>query len=117
MKLWVPEGFVSNVMSDRSAPSSPETGRQATVPVRSPRTSIILAELARQRRLERRQRRLKRQWRRQAWAQVRAWLYALSQWPFEAIRTQEAPEVRFSGTMPLVYAQQPSSQALGSTLS
>jgi hypothetical protein len=32
----------------------------APVPVRSPRTSILLAELARQRRLERSQRRLKR---------------------------------------------------------
>ena len=47
------------------------------VPVRSPRTSIILAELARQRRLERQQRRLKRGQRRQAWAQVAARLGAL----------------------------------------
>ena len=47
---------------------------QPPVPVRSPRTSIILAELARQRRFERRQRRLKRQERRRAWARLAAWL-------------------------------------------
>jgi hypothetical protein len=41
---------------------------QTATPVRSPRTSIVLAELARQRRLERRKRRLERQRRRQAWA-------------------------------------------------
>jgi hypothetical protein len=56
-------------MSAFSASSSPEAGSEppATAPVRSPRTSIILAELARQRRHERRQRRLKRQQRRRAW--------------------------------------------------
>jgi hypothetical protein len=55
-------------------------------PRRSPRTSLILAELARQRRLERRQRRLKRQQRRQAWA----WLTALGRGPFEAMRSLAA---------------------------
>jgi hypothetical protein len=54
---------------------------QAAVPVRSPRTSIILAELARQRRLERCRRRLKRQQRRRAWAQWAGWLAALGRWP------------------------------------
>ena len=63
-------------MSDPSAPSSPETGPKATVPVRSPRTSIILAELARQRRVERCQRRRKRQQRRRTWARRLAWLAA-----------------------------------------
>ena len=66
-----------------------------TVPVRSPRTSMILAELTRQRRYERRERRLKRQQRRRAWARVRTWLAALGQEPF-------------AGTAPLVYALQPS---------
>jgi hypothetical protein len=74
---------------------------QAAVPVRSPRTSVILAELARQRRLQRRQRR------RQAWARLRAGLVALGQWPFEPIRTYALPGLLFAGTMPLVYALQP----------
>jgi hypothetical protein len=52
----------------------------APVPVRSPRTSIMLAELARQCRLERSKRRLKRRQRRRAWAQVVAWLGALGRW-------------------------------------
>jgi hypothetical protein len=74
------------------------------VPVRSPRTSLILAELARQRRHERRQRRLKRQARRCAWARVSAWLAALGRWPFESARTHAAPELLFAGSTPLVYA-------------
>jgi hypothetical protein len=52
----------------------------APVAVRSPRTSILLAELARQRRWERRQRHLKRRQRRRAWAEVAAWLGALRRW-------------------------------------
>lgn len=76
--------------------------------MRSPRTSIILAELARQRRLERCKRRLKRQRRRQAWARLRTGLAALGQWPFEPIRTHALPGLLFVGTMPLVYALQPS---------
>jgi len=81
---------------------------QAAVPVRSPRTSVILAELARQRRLQRWQRRLKRQRRRQAWGRLRTGLAALGQWPFEPIRTYALPGLLFAGTMPLVYALQPS---------
>ena len=52
----------------------------APVPVRSPRTSIILAELARQRRFERYKRRLKRRQWRCAWTQPAAWLAALGRW-------------------------------------
>jgi hypothetical protein len=74
---------------------------QAAVPLRSPRTSIILAELARQRCLERRQRR------RRAWARWTGWLAALGRWPFEPSRTPAAPGLVFPGTMPLVYALQP----------
>jgi hypothetical protein len=80
---------------------------QTAAPVRSPRTSLILAELARQRRLDRRQRRLKRQRRRQAWAQVRAWLRAVSRWPLEAMRTRPAPGLRFPEAVPLAYALRP----------
>jgi hypothetical protein len=80
---------------------------QTAAPVRSPRTSLILAELARQHRLERYQRRLKRQRRRQAWARVSAWLDALSRWPFEAIRRGAAPGLRFPEAAPLVYALRP----------
>ena len=47
---------------------SPSLRPKAVTPVRSPRTSIILAELARQHRYERRRRRCKRQQRRRAWA-------------------------------------------------
>lgn len=68
---------------------------ETAAPVRSPRTSIVLAALARQCRLERRQRRLKRQRRRQAWARVTAWLDALSRWPFRAMRMRPAPGLRF----------------------
>ena len=77
---------------------------QTVVPVRSPRTSIVLAELARQRRLERRQRRLKRQRRRQVWARATAWLHALGRWPFEAIRTRPGPGLRLPEALPLAYA-------------
>jgi hypothetical protein len=77
---------------------------QTAAPVRSPRTSIVLAELARQRRLERRKRRLKRQRRRQAWAQVTAWLCALGRWPFEALRRRTTPGLRLPEAVPLVYA-------------
>jgi hypothetical protein len=70
---------------------------QPTLPVRSPRTSIILAELARQRRWERQQRRK---------ARVRraAWLAALfSRKPFDLVSVQRPPCVTFSGAMPMVY--------------
>jgi hypothetical protein len=77
---------------------------QTAAPVRSPRTSIVLAELARQRRLERRARRLKRQRRRQAWARVTAWLYALGRWPFEALRRHTTPGLPFPEPVSLAYA-------------
>jgi hypothetical protein len=69
---------------------------QAAVPVRSPRTSLILAELARQRRHERRQRR-------EARVRRAAWFALFDRRPFELVRTQAAPEVVFAGAMPLVY--------------
>jgi hypothetical protein len=80
---------------------------QATVPVRSPRTSLILAELARQRRLERYQRRCKRQRRRRAWARWMGWLAASGRWPVEPSGTPGALGLIFHGTVPLVYALEP----------
>ena len=82
---------------------------QTVVPVRSPRTSIILAELARQRRLERCKRRLKRQRRRQAWARVIAWFRVFGHWSGEPRGAQGVPAAGLSlaGAMPLVYAPQP----------
>jgi hypothetical protein len=78
----------------------------APVPVRSPRTSILLAELARQRRLERSKRRLKRRQRRQAWARWMGWLAAFGCWPAEPPGTPAALGIVFPGTVPLVYALQ-----------
>jgi hypothetical protein len=95
--------MMSTACPDRSLSLRFETA----APVRSPRTTLILAALARQRRLERSKRRLKRQRRRQAWAQVRAGLDALSQWPFETIRRCAAPGLRFPEAVPLVYALRP----------
>jgi hypothetical protein len=80
---------------------------QTVAPVRSPRTSLILAELARQRPLERWQRRLKRQRRRQAWTQVMGWLYTLSRGPFETIRRCAAPGLLLPEAVPLVDALRP----------
>jgi hypothetical protein len=77
---------------------------QTAAPARSPRTSLILAELARQRRLERRQRRLKRQRRRQAWARATAWLRALGRWPFEALRRRTTANLPLPEPVPLAYA-------------
>lgn len=74
------------------------------VPVRSPRTSLILAHLARQRRHERRKRRLKRQRRRRACARVNTWWASLGRWPFEPERTAVLPGLLFAGSMLLVYA-------------
>jgi hypothetical protein len=74
----------------------PSFRAQAAAAVRSPRTSLILAELARQRRHERRQRREGR-------VRRAAWLALLDRQPFESIRTQPTPEVVFLGAMPLVY--------------
>jgi hypothetical protein len=93
--------------------TAPSTARplplrpEIAVPVRSPRTSIILAELARQRRDERRQRRLKRQQRRHAWARMTAWLTALGQGHFGSLHTQATPGLLFVETTPLVYTLQP----------
>jgi hypothetical protein len=87
-----------------SASASNDPLPPAAAPVRSPRTSIILAELARQRRLERRQRRLRRQRRRQAWARCMGWLAALGVRRFEPIGAPVAAGLIFVGAMPLVYA-------------
>jgi hypothetical protein len=80
---------------------------QTAAPARSPRTSLLLAELARQRRLERFERRLKRQRRRQAWARVTAWLHALGRWPLEALCTHGAPGRPLPEAVPFVYALRP----------
>ena len=86
-----------------STPSPPNAGHQAAVPVRSPRTSIILAELARQRRYERRQRRLRRLQRRRAWARRLAWLTAFGRKPLGLARADAAPcLLLFAGIMALV---------------
>jgi hypothetical protein len=69
-----------------------------TLPVRSPRTSIILAELARQRRWERQQRRKARARRRAAWMAL------FSRKPFDLVSVQPPPHVTFAGAMPMVYA-------------
>ena len=90
-----------------SATTRPSWSPQLAVPMRSPRTSIVLAELARQRRWERCRRRLKRQRRRQAWARVTAWLHAVSRWPFEALRARPAPGLRLPEAVPLAYAWRP----------
>jgi hypothetical protein len=69
-------------------------------PRRSPQTSLILAELARQRRWERRQRRQSR-------ARRARWLTFFDRRPFESIRTHgEPPVLLFGATMPIVYAWQ-----------
>ena len=93
-----------------SAPSPLTSLPQAAVPVRSPRTSIVLAELARQRRLERCKRRLQRQRRRQAWARVIAWFSAFGHGFGEPRGAQGAPAAGlfFAGALPLVFAPQPS---------
>jgi hypothetical protein len=77
---------------------------ETAAPARSPRTAIVLAERARQRRLERRKRRLKHQRRRQARARVTAWLRALGRWPFEALRRRTTPDLPFPEPVPLAYA-------------
>ena len=84
-------------MTAISASTPAATLLQSTLPVRSPRTSIILAELARQRRWERRERRKAR-------ARRAAWLAALfNRKAFDLIRVQCPPHVIFSGPMPIVY--------------
>jgi hypothetical protein len=94
-------------MSVLSAPESPKAGSQAGAPVRSPRTSIILAELARQRRYERRLRRLKRL-RRRAWGRRLAWLIAFGRKPLDSVRTNAVPcFLLAAGILPLVYLLAP----------
>src|SRR5690242_14562346 len=95
--------------------ASPQTASSpAAVPVRSPRTSLILAELARQRRLERCKRRLQRQRRRQAWARWMGWFSAFGHGPGEARGPQGAPAARLclAGALLLVAAPQPCWQGL-----
>jgi hypothetical protein len=66
------------------------------LPRRSPRTSIILAELTRQRRYERCRRR-------QARARRAAWLAWLDRRPFDSACAQRLPGLAFTGGMLLVY--------------
>jgi hypothetical protein len=66
-------------------------------PRRSPRTSLVLAALARQRRWERRQRRAAR-------ARRAAWFALLDPAPFDSIGACAALGVSFAGSTPLVYA-------------
>ena len=96
-----------HMITAASTPSLLPVLPEAVVPIRSPRTSIILAELARQRRLERRQRRVKRRARRRVWARWSGWLGALGHWPFEPIGAAAVPGLVFVGAMPLVFALQP----------
>ena len=79
---------VSNPLAPFSHPALPQ---------RSPRTSIILAELARQRRYERRQRR-------EASARRNAWLAWLDRRPFDSACMQRLPGLAFAGAMLHVYA-------------
>lgn len=84
------------ISASASAPAT--VVAQPNLPVRSPRTSIILAELARQRRWERRQRRMAR-------ARRAAWLAALfNSKVFDLTCVHCPPRVTFWGVMPVVYA-------------
>jgi hypothetical protein len=79
-----------------SASASANALTPTALPVRSPRTSIILAELARQHRWERRQRRKAR-------ARRAAWLALFNPQPFNLVHVQCPLRVNFSGAMPVVY--------------
>ena len=82
----------------RKIPSAPNPPLSPP-PMRSPRTSIILAELARQRRSERR-------WR--CGARLRAALVTLlDRSPFDLICSGSTPGVVFLGTTPIVYVFSP----------
>jgi hypothetical protein len=70
---------------------------QTAVPLRSPQTSITLAEAARQRRRERRQRR-------QGRARRAAWFARFDRRPFDLVCTRATPGIVFFGTAPLVYS-------------
>ena len=80
---------------------APDPIAPAIVPVRSPRTSIVLAELTRQRRLERRQRRAKRQRRCRAWTH---WLAVLGRGPLELDRVQSPQTPCFTAATPRIGA-------------
>jgi hypothetical protein len=113
LKLCPPDGFVkANMITAASTPSSRSPLPQIVAPMRSPRTSIILAELTRQRRFERCERRRKRQQRRRAWARLVGWMATVSRWPFATSRMRTAPRPVFPGAMPLVYALKPSSKPI-----
>ena len=79
-----------------SAPNPP----LSPPPMRSPRTSIILAELARQRRSERRRRR-------EARLRRAALLTLFDRRPFDLICTGSTPSVVFPSTTPIVYVFSP----------
>ncbi|MBV9997666.1 MAG: hypothetical protein JO015_00980 [Verrucomicrobia bacterium] len=84
-------------MTAISASASADVLLAPAQPTRSPRTSIILAELARQHRWERLQRRKAR-------ARRARWLALFNRKPFDLIRVQCPLHVTFSGPMPMVYA-------------
>jgi hypothetical protein len=65
-------------------------------PVRSRRTSLMLAEAARQRRHECRQRRQNR-------IRRASWFDLFDRRPFDSVRTQATPGIVFAGATPLVY--------------
>jgi len=80
---------------DQTIATEAETA--SALPVRSARTSLVLAELARQRRHERVQRRKGR-------ARCRRWLAALfDPTAFQTVRVHEAPSIIFA-VSPLVYS-------------
>ena len=76
----------------------PSASMQAALPLRSPQTSLILAELARQRRYERQQRRRAR-------ARRAAWLSLFDRRAFDSVCVENnSPRLLFAGAMPVVYA-------------
>jgi hypothetical protein len=89
------------MMTATATLSLPSLLPQASVPMRSPRTSLILAERARQRRGERRQRR-------QGRARRAALFAAFDRRPFDSIRTHAAPCLLFAGSLPLLCVLRPS---------
>ena len=98
-KAFCPKNAFTTMMTSNSASSLPPLLSQAAVPLRSPRTSIILAERARQRRWARRQRRQGRT----RWA---ARFAVFDRCPFDSIRQHTGPCLVFVGPMPFVYALQ-----------
>jgi hypothetical protein len=78
-----------------------QTPPQPEPPRRSPRTSLVLAAVARQRRWERQQRRAAR-------ARRAAWFALFNPAPFDSIRAGAVLGMSFAGTMPLIYVLPPS---------